>query len=58
VGQVWRQCRGILGVSRSTVGHWIPRSSTDLEGLMRSADAALSAAEHGGRNRVERAPPG
>jgi diguanylate cyclase (GGDEF)-like protein len=47
----------VQGLTASIGAATFPRASTDLAGLMRCADSALYAAKHGGRNRVESAPP-
>ncbi len=47
----------VTGLTASIGTASYPRTSRDLDGLMVHADAALYAAKHGGRNRVECAPP-
>lgn len=47
----------VQGLTASIGTATFPQASRDLDGLMVSADAALYAAKHGGRNRVECAPP-
>ncbi|GLZ49353.1 GGDEF domain-containing protein [Actinomycetospora sp. NBRC 106375] len=47
----------VTGLTASIGTATFPRASRDVDGLMVSADAALYAAKHGGRNRVECAPP-
>lgn len=47
----------VQGLTASIGTATYPQASGDLDGLMVSADAALYAAKHGGRNRVECAPP-
>jgi GGDEF domain-containing protein len=47
----------VQGLTASIGTAAFPQASRDLDGLMVSADAALYAAKHGGRNRVECAPP-
>ncbi|MHC1561221.1 GGDEF domain-containing protein [Actinomycetospora sp. C-140] len=47
----------VTGLTASIGTATFPQASRDVDGLMVSADTALYAAKHGGRNRVECAPP-
>lgn len=47
----------VSGLTASIGTASYPQASRDVDGLMVSADTALYAAKHGGRNRVECAPP-